>query len=859
MSDDDSSSIPHVKHTIIFEARADELSTDIAAIRKEERKAFEERKRKRKEARNANSRARIAREEENKIQAARERLNEERRRVEREIAEAVRRKKAAEDEERKKQLYQQQYHQTMTLLDSDFINAGTVIQDINEDWITNYEEIKNEWVRKNVSAAHLSEKQLAAIGDVSNTCLLRARAGSGKTTVLKQKIDLILRKTPIQPDEILALAFNRSAADEIKHKLQRDYGHLTFDTSLTFHALANRIVVPQSDVMRGEEKSSYVESFLRDEMNPSVRADIYEFFRREMAEIENLGSLLNKSDYYAMRREATNETLNGEHVKSIGEKWIADFLFEHNIRYGYERSWTVDAKNNVPRYHPDFSLAVNGRAPDVVIEHWGIDEFDRSRSVPSHWLSSWSDYYNGMQWKRKYWEEHNANKANTPVAFVETSIRDMRRGREWFEDKLSNKLRELNVPIRKLPKEVLEERIVRHHIPRLAKSIETFIGKAKKARKAPQDLERKLLVYDFKSKKEEIFVRLAVRMFRRYQDGLSANNRFDFDDVLSEAIDKIDEVKGAIFIRKDDHSEFDLREVKWIMIDEYQDFSKLFFDLVNVIRRYNPNVRLFCVGDNWQAINGFAGSDLKFFDKFSTYFNHARILDLPDNYRSQPNIVAQGNAFMSRRGGVPSVPKNHEFIARPIVKYHLNEVYIHYDGRDPDGEHEIYKTRIEKDGESRNADASFKIARCLMLCEQIITSYPLDTTRFMILSRTESLGYGYKQLEKFKKKLREVLKPDLDLFDNFDEQVQCTTVHKSKGLEADVVVILDADERRFPMIHPDNLLNRILDVNIDDVYLEEERLFYVALTRAKQDVCFITENGRTSEFLGRMEVQECSI
>ena len=68
-----------------------------------------------------------------------------------------------------------------------------------------------------------------------------------------------------------------------------------------------------------------MESLLKDEINPAVLKDIYEFFRFEMQELERLGSLLNQEDYYRMRRNSEQDTLNGERVKSIGEKWIADF------------------------------------------------------------------------------------------------------------------------------------------------------------------------------------------------------------------------------------------------------------------------------------------------------------------------------------------------------------------------------------------------------------------------------------------------------------------------------------------------------------------------------------------------------
>jgi DNA helicase-4 len=843
----------YMKFTCSFKTK-DEVgsSEELTAARRKERKDFEERKKKRREASDINRRKQIAIIAEKKKNAAQEWLEEERRRAERAIAEAANRKQEKEHEEQQQQLYKKQHSTTMAVLDDDFVNAELIIEGINKDWLVNFEAIKAEWVCKNVSSDYLSDNQLAAIGDVSHNCLLRARAGSGKTTVLKQKIDLLLRKTITQPDEILALAFNVSAAKEIKRKIQKEFNHLTFSTSLTFHSLANRIVNPEKEILSGIELSLYVESLLKKEINPSVTADIYEFFRREMAEIENLGSLLNQSDYYQMRRGSTDQTLKNENVKSKGEKWIADFLFEHNIRYVYERSWAVDAGNKAAPYHPDFSLKVFGKITDVVLEHWGIDELGNDRNVPAHWSKSWAEYHSQMKWKRNFWREYNKKNPNNPIVLIETSIRDMRNGRESFEAILKRKLIDINVVPIKLPTEILEEKVVRGQIPKLAKSIKAFISKAKKGCLTPLDLENELTSFDFKSEKEEIFAKLATRTFRRYQDALLEENRLDFDDVMSKAVEKIHQEKGEIFIQKDDRSVMGLGEVKWIMIDEYQDFSQLFYNLIDSMRSYNPKVKLFCVGDNWQAINGFAGSDLKFFDNFIDYFEETTVLDLPDNYRSQSNIVDQANAFMKGKSGVPSVAKNHDLFRSPVYKYHANDVYINYDNRDPQKIHEVYKTRLFSKGEWVNGDASFEMARRFMQCEKIIKQYPLDTTSFMILSRTGNLGYAYKNLEKFKTKLREILKPDLNQFNNFDQQVQCRTAHSSKGLEADVVIVLNADERKFPLIHPYNLLNRILGVNIDDVFREEERLFYVAITRAKQDLYLITEKGRESEFLDKI-------
>jgi len=86
------------------------------------------------------------------------------------------------------------------------------------------------------------------------------------------------------------------------------------------------------------------------------------------------------------------------------------------------------------------------------------------------------------------------------------------------------------------------------------------------------------------------------------------------------------------------------------MVDEFQDFSQMFFELVSAIRSANPGVQFFCVGDDWQAINGFAGSDLRFFGDFATYFRDTSQRHIRTNYRSPRSVVEVGNALMGWRG-----------------------------------------------------------------------------------------------------------------------------------------------------------------------------------------------------------------
>ena len=755
-------------------------------------------------------------------------------------------------------------------LDTSYLEALSNLDVLDPETLCDRDEVVLSWLRQyfdNKGDSQVSDEQLTAIGNCDDTVLLRARAGSGKTSVIKHKVDFKIRHLGFDPSEIMVLAFNKIAADQVKRDIQQDFNHLTFDNARTFHSLAYRIVQPTQELLfdmnsgSHAKQSQFIEGLLEKESNPKFREDLYQFFRTELKQMENIGSLLTKEDYYTFRRDAAQDTLGGDPVKSIGEKWIADFLFEHDIRYMYERAWYRDKTGEQGNYHPDFSLAVNSKITDVVIEHWGVDETDVSQSVPEHWTKTWLEYRAEMDLKREYWLVHNQKSPNRPVTFLETSIRDMRHGREAFENHLKRLLSNIGVICTKLPQEELIDKVIRRHVARFSRMCLQFVQRAKKQCLTPEDLDKKIEHFDFSSEKEKVFCLIGNRMYHRYAKELARANLIDFDDLMALAVDQIERQRGNVVIDPTSDSALDLNTLKWLMVDEFQDFSPLFFNLVKVLRSHNPSLKLFCVGDDWQAINGFAGSDLTYFNDFGCYFDGAVSLDLQNNYRSQSNIVTQGNAFMAKTNGSPSISKA-RLRSESIRLVYSNTVFIEQRSNvlledNPDKD---FMTHQVSRNELVDFDRNGKMARLFKACYSIMAKHPLATTKFMILNRDNYLGFKYESMPRFKTKLKSCFRQhEQQEFRNFDAQVACTTVHRSKGEEADVVIILNALDRKFPNIHSDNELYRLLGISLDEVYAEEERLFYVAITRAKQSLYIISEKNRESDFLERISYMECRL
>lgn len=448
---------------------------------------------------------------------------------------------------------------------------------------------------------------------------------------------------------------------------------------------------------------------------------------------------------------------------------------------------------------------------------------------------------NGLCAKRAYWTQHNENNPDQTVLFLESSVADLRNGREAFESKLHDILTEAGVTVERLPQDELNDKVVTRHIARFSSMCLQYIQKAKKRRLSPEDMAKVIASATNLDLKTNSFLSIANNIYRRYQNGLIAKGLTDFDDLIGSAIELIHETNASCKIRIQDDRYVPLNELRWIIIDEYQDFSQLFFDLVSAIKFYNPSVRLFCVGDDWQAINSFAGSDLRYFVDFESGTPGGCIGELRNNYRSSAIIVNTGNIFMDGKGhGSVSLP------CKPtgqVETIHTDTVFIEQRKGDQFSEDrkkdEQFQTWITRHGERWPADQGLRIGRILKACNKILSDPKYDSkTTFVILRRVERLGTGYDNMQVFGSKLKNSLDVENEesRFQHFAKRVHCGTVHSYKGLEADVVIVLGVNEGNFPKIHPDNELYSVFGVTATDVLSEEERLFYVAITRAKQDL-----------------------
>lgn len=719
-------------------------------------------------------------------------------------------------------------------------------------WIT-----ENTPEKKGATKSIPDDEQSAAIAALHGHIQIVARAGSGKTTTLVNRALFLIKHCRVPSGDILILAFNRKAALEVRRRIltliadtadaalaaeisrrvcdagqhkQIDRGdieasavdliaerlNITLPHVMTFHALAYALVHPEESLLynsaEGESQglSRAFQQVIDDHLRmPTFKSEIRELmlahFREDWARIVEGRYDQSKEEFLRFRRSLPRESIRGEYVKSYGEKVIADFLFEHDIQYKYERNHWWSGIN----YRPDFTIFKTDKS-GVIIEYFG--------------LKGDTDYDDMSERKRSYWE---SKKEWELIEFCPSDIARST-GIDAFLDLVKARIEDHGIPCIRLPEDEIWHRIRDRAIDRFTSACVGFIGRCRKNSLSPLSLRALIQTHAPISPVERMFLALANRLYGAYLDRLSATGEDDFDGLMQRAAKAVN--SGATtFQRKSGTG--NLASMRYICIDEFQDFSDLFHRLLCAIRRKNPLVELFCVGDDWQSINGFAGSDLRFFDDFEKYVGESRRLYISTNYRSSKAIVALGNALMTRLGR-PAV--SHKGTAGMVLVSDLNK---------------FEPSLIEKQRHSGDIITP--------AVSRLVRKALADGIDVVMLCRRNALPWFVNYQDKVGGE-GPGLARYLDLVRSFfptgvKERLSISTAHKYKGLEKPMVIVLDAVARSYPLIHPDWVFSRILGDSPEKIAKEERRLLYVALTRAVDTLVVITEGQSKSPFLEELE------
>ncbi len=650
-----------------------------------------------------------------------------------------------------------------------------------------------------VEGRKLDEQQMACIVKDTHNQLVIAGAGTGKTTTVVGKIKYLLKAKKCKPEEILVLSFTNASASEMSERINQETG-CQIEAS-TFHKLGLNILTQVNGVVPNITTLN-LQKFVKEQVLKNMEDENY---LQLLSTYLLYNRVISKSEFEFKTQAEYEEylelnpptTLQNEEVKSYGEMDIANFLAQNGIAYQYEPSYQFDTRTSeYGQYHPDFYLPEY----NIYIEYFGIN---RRGEVPSYFkgkqgISATEAYQASMEWKRKI---HAENQTTMVECYAYEKLENV------LLDKLRERLEEKSIQMQpKSPKE-LWERVTNDGdfvLDGVIELFETIINLMKSNNYSIADM-RKINEKRPEAKSNAVIISLVEPVFEAYETYLQEQDEIDFNDMINKASLAIQEGKFK-------------NPYRYVIVDEYQDISKARFSLLQNMRKSNF-FDLFCVGDDWQSIYRFAGSDIGFILNFEKYWGATETSKIETTYRFNRQLIEISGRFIMQN---PMQIKKEIKGQRDTIGYALGEVSGYTDTY-------AVEFMLQKLEDLPKNSMVFFIGR-----------YSFDA---IILQNNKSLTCRHNPITGLVE-VKYENRPDLKM--NF------ITAHKSKGLQADYVFIINNKKSRigFPSkIQDAKILELLLENSENYPFAEERRLYYVALTRAKEKVFILTVNKQESEFV----------
>lgn len=702
------------------------------------------------------------------------------------------------------------------------------------------EIVETDKLLSDVENKSLDLQQRKAIIIDEDNQLVIAGAGSGKTTTIAGKVKYLTQRQGVNPQSILLISFTRKSAEEMKERIENI---MNIDLPVkTFNKLGLDIIAevynekPSIYESNGkshlERISSFIENSKKNGKYFDRLIDFISYYLKPYKEITDFKTDSEHNNYlneqklegYKMVTKIKNgiEITYRERLKSQEEVLIANFLFRNGIEYEYEEKYEYKtASKQFGQYKPDFYLPQY----EIYIEHFGVDE---NWNVPD-WFKgkdgkTAKEVYNeGIEWKR---QEHS----NNQTTLIESYSWQQKKGILLSE--LQKKLENEGVEFNPIPNEELWSYLqenAKKDIDDFTQLIDTFLVLLKSNNESISNLRNKAQKEE--NERATKFLELFEPIYDSYEKYLAGEDEIDFSDMINNATELI--------ISNKYQSSYD-----YIIIDEYQDISKARFQLIKSLLDQKPSTKLFCVGDDWQSIYRFAGSDIGLFTNFEENFKSTPIKNF--NRVTQKSFIEYTYRFDNQLIELSSnfILKNPNQISKSLKSHFKSDEtpFTIFKYSDP-----------ERNGSNLNLALNEALSK---ICDHSSG----EDVSVLLLGRYDS-------------ERRNFIKGNF-LVENFNMQsnqyeyickefpnlkIRFLTAHRSKGLQDDYVIITNCSSGTygFPSeISDDPLLNFLLSKADQFPNGEERRLFYVAMTRAKEHVCFLVNREYTSKFLEEIEANE---
>ena len=716
----------------------------------------------------------------------------------------------------------------------------------------------------------LDSQQRNAIVVDEDAVRVIAGAGSGKTFTIQGKVKYLTEKRDVDPSEILAISFSNASVNDLEERIAEPIDIKTFHkVGKDILTQYNQYSRPDTSALKRIIKRYLTKKALKSEDISKKLIEFFSFYINVPPSEEDIkyeGDLLDWQegvDFSTLKRRFKNkqrETLNNEIVRSYEELYIANFLFIHGINYTYEKIYSYpnknferefnkfkeflfsfdeeipdELKNDIVRsllnltdiceeyeikdYFPDFYL----NDYNIYIEHFGLN-----RNCENHLIGEKSseEYVKEMEWKRKVHKKYETTLIET-FSYYQSENRLLTR----LAEKLQAQGVEFNeIDYRQVYAILLENKTIKEwedFIVLLKTFIELFKGNNYDGDKFKEFYE---YVDGFKSSFSKdrtiAFLKIVEEIYNDYEAYLLKIKKIDFNDMINKASDCI--VKNGLNL-----------PYKYIIVDEYQDTS---FTRYNLLRNICDNIgaKIMVVGDDWQSIYSFSGCDVNIFTKFDNFFDVCETRYVEKTYRnSQQLIDASSNFVMKNPDQSRKELKSSKSLECPI---------------------KIVKFDNDFD----------EILKFELIIKNIINQSKFENKKILILGRNNkdifNLLKNFNVKNEDGKRKFEILGDEDKLRrDKFvkivyrynpDVNIEYRTVHQSKGLECDNVILINLKNWRagFPNKMVDDPVLNFVKRNGDSFsYAEERRLFYVALTRTKNNVYLLAPYFKSSVFIQELE------
>lgn len=739
----------------------------------------------------------------------------------------------------------------------------------NERYI-NQELKDNSDLFDDLDGKSLDSQQREAIVVDEDAVKVIAGAGSGKTFTIQGKVKYLTEKRDVDPSEILAISFSNASVDDLKERIAEP-----IDIK-TFHKVGKDILTQYNQYSRPDTSAlkRIIKRYLTKKAlkNEDISKKLIEFFSFYINvppsddDIKYEGDLLDWQegvDFSTLKRRFKNkqrETLNNEIVRSYEELYIANFLFIYGIKYTYEKIYSYPNKNFEREFNKfkEFLFSFNEEIPDelknditrdllnltdifeeyeikdylpdfylddynIYIEHFGLN-----RNCENHLIGGKSseEYVKEMEWKRKVHKKYGTTLIET-FSYYQSENRLLTR----LAEKLQAQGVEFNeIDYREVYRILLENKTIKEwedFIVLLKTFIELFKGNNYDETKFKEFYDYVGGLKDSFSKDRTIaFLKIVEEIYNDYESYLLKIKKIDFNDMINKASDCI--VKNGLDL-----------PYKYIIVDEYQDTS---FTRYNLLRNICDSIgaKIMVVGDDWQSIYSFSGCDVNIFTKFDNFFDVCETRYIEKTYRNSQQLIDASSNFVMKN---PDQTRK-ELKSSKSLKYPIKLV---------------------------NFDNDFdEILKFELIIKNIINQSTFKNKKILILGRNNkdifNLLKNFNVENEYGKRKFEILGDEDKLRRNKfvkivyrespDVNIEYRTVHQSKGLECDNVILINLKNWKagFPNKMVDDPVLNFVKRNGDSFsYAEERRLFYVALTRTKNNVYLLAPYFKSSVFVQELK------